>query len=57
MGWGNYLKETTFHPLAAAYLQILVPRKPFPPATTIFLAAPEAALAGEAMMVSWSLSP
>jgi len=48
---GSYLNETTSHPLATAYLHILEPKKPFPPATTIFfLAAFDAALAADAMM-------
>ena len=47
----SYLSETTSHPLATAYLHILEPRKPFPPATTtFFLAARDAALAADVMM-------
>lgn len=38
-GISLYLNDTTSHPLVAAYLHILEPRNPFPPATTIFLLA------------------
>ena len=32
----TYLIEVTSHPLATAYLHILLPRKPLPPQTTSF---------------------
>ncbi|MBA7492629.1 hypothetical protein ES702_03179 [subsurface metagenome] len=40
-----HLIETTSHPLATAYLHILDPRKPFPPATRIFFFAVAEAVA------------
>lgn len=55
MAWLTDLRETTSQPRATAYLHILDPRNPFPPATTIFLRAAEAAedvaMADEALVV------
>ena len=47
-----YLNDTTSQPLAAAHLHILEPRKPLPPATTIFFLAAEAAFAPAAAIVT-----
>jgi hypothetical protein len=45
----TYLIDVTSQFLATAALQILLPKKPFPPQTTIFLLADADAAAVEAM--------
>jgi hypothetical protein len=50
-GWYPYLIEVTSQFRATAALQILLPKKPFPPHTTIFLLA-DAVAADEAIVAA-----
>jgi len=54
LGWPavTYLIDVTSQFLATAALQILLPKKPFPPQTTIFLLADADAAAVEAMFAA-----